>query len=325
MQECDTLVIVGSSFPYMEFYPKPGQAKCVQIDIDPARIGLRYPVDVGLVGDCQRVLQALLPLLQRKKDRGFLEKAQKAMKEWNELMEERGTRTDKPMKPQVVAYHAQQVPGRRRDHRAATCGTVTTWAARYLADARRHDVLRLRHAGDDGQRPALRRRGGGRLPGPAGRRASCGDGGFTMLMGEMATLVKYKLPVKVIIIKNNVAGPDQVGADGLRGQPGVRRASCSRSTSPPTPGPAARPASRWTTRPGPRRCCGEAFRAAGAGAGRGGGRSRTSRRCPGKITTEQAWHFAEGAARARRTLGHHQDGASRTRSARWCKPPSAQS
>ena len=53
MQECDTLIIVGSSFPYVEFYPKPGQAKCVQIDIDAARIGLRYPVDVGLVGDCQ--------------------------------------------------------------------------------------------------------------------------------------------------------------------------------------------------------------------------------------------------------------------------------
>src|SRR5207248_4663629 len=55
MRECDTLVIVGSSFPYYEFYPKPGQAKSVQIDMDPARIGLRYPVDLGLAGDCRAV------------------------------------------------------------------------------------------------------------------------------------------------------------------------------------------------------------------------------------------------------------------------------
>ena len=58
LQECDTLIIAGSGFPYMEFYPKPGQAKTVQIDIDPTRIGLRHPVDIGLVGDCRTVLKA---------------------------------------------------------------------------------------------------------------------------------------------------------------------------------------------------------------------------------------------------------------------------
>src|SRR5262249_3374205 len=79
MQECDTLIIAGSSFPYMEFLPKPGQARCVQIDIDPARLGLRYPAEVGLVGNCKTVLQALLPRLQRKQDRRFLEQAQERM------------------------------------------------------------------------------------------------------------------------------------------------------------------------------------------------------------------------------------------------------
>ena len=58
MTECDTLVVAGSSFPYMEFYPKPGRAKCVQIDVQSLRIGARYPADVGLVGDCRRVLDA---------------------------------------------------------------------------------------------------------------------------------------------------------------------------------------------------------------------------------------------------------------------------
>ena len=114
MKDCDTLLIVGSSFPYIEFLPKPGQAKCVQIDIDAARIGLRYPVDVGLVGDCRRVLEALLPLVQRKKDRSFLEKAQKGMKEWDELMEERATRMDKP----------HEAAGRRR--RSSTSSWPTT-------------------------------------------------------------------------------------------------------------------------------------------------------------------------------------------------------
>src|SRR6185437_5800195 len=76
LQECDTLILAGTSFPYMEFYPKPGRAKAVQIDIDPARIGLRYPVEMGLVGQCWDVLRALLPLVQHKPNRDFLTKAQ---------------------------------------------------------------------------------------------------------------------------------------------------------------------------------------------------------------------------------------------------------
>src|SRR6476469_4964322 len=79
LEECDTLIIAGTSFPYMEFYPKPGQARAVQIDLDPARIGLRYPVDVGLVGQCWDVLRALLPLVQPKQDRQFIEQAQQRM------------------------------------------------------------------------------------------------------------------------------------------------------------------------------------------------------------------------------------------------------
>src|SRR5205085_2260988 len=109
MQACDTLVILGSNFPYMEFLPKPGRARGVQIDVDATRIGLRYPAEVGLVGDCQRILEALLPLIERKPDRSFLESAQKGMKDWNELMEQRGTRTDVPMKPQVVAYQVNKL------------------------------------------------------------------------------------------------------------------------------------------------------------------------------------------------------------------------
>jgi thiamine pyrophosphate-dependent acetolactate synthase large subunit-like protein len=86
MENCDTLFIVGSSFPYIEFLPKPDQARGVQIDLDPTRIGLRFPVNVGLAGDCKRTLELLLPFLKPKKDRSFLETARKGMKHWWELM-----------------------------------------------------------------------------------------------------------------------------------------------------------------------------------------------------------------------------------------------
>ncbi len=204
MHACDMLLVAGSSFPYQEFYPKPGQAKIVQMDIDPERIGLRTPADVGLVGDCRAILQALLPLVDKKKDHKFLEQAQKGMKEWRKLMEERGTRTDTPMKPQVIAHAVNKLLGKDTII-VSDCGTVTTWAARYL-DIR--DDMMFSSSG------LLATMGNG-LPyavgaaiGHPGRPVVCmsGDGGFTMLMGELATLVKYQLPVKVIIIKNNVLG-----------------------------------------------------------------------------------------------------------------------
>ena len=204
LEECDTLLIAGSSFPYLEFYPKPGQAKIVQIDIDPARIGLRCPADVGLVGDCQNVLQALLPLIQRKEDRSFLEKAQERMKKWNALMEERGTRADMPMKPQVVTYQLNKL----LDDDAivsSDSGTIATWAARYIQ--MRGDMQFSLSGTLATMANGLPYSVGAAVAYP-GRQVVCvvGDGGFTMLMGEVATLVKYNLPVKVIVIKNNVLG-----------------------------------------------------------------------------------------------------------------------
>jgi pyruvate dehydrogenase (quinone) len=217
MQECDTLIIAGSSFPYMDFLPKPGAAKCVQIDIDPARIGLRYPANVGLAGDCRTVLQALLPLIQRKQDRSFLENAQEKMRQWNELLRERGSRSDKPLKPQVVAYQLNQY----LDEDAIICsdtGTVTTWAARHVEVK---DRMMFSASGTlatmaNGLPYSI----GAAVANP-GRQVVClaGDGGFTMLMGEMATLKKYDLPVKVIVIKNNTLGQIKWEQIVLEGNP----------------------------------------------------------------------------------------------------------
>jgi pyruvate dehydrogenase (quinone)/pyruvate oxidase len=195
---------VGASFPYIEFYPKPGKSRAVQIDLDPARIGLRYPVDAGLVGDCAKTLRALMPMLQRKEDRSFLQKAQSAMKEWRELMVKRGTDESMPMKPEVVAHEL----GMRLPTNAivtSDSGTITTWWARQIPAKRgqMHScsgnlatmacglpyaiAAQLAHP----QRPVI---------------AFVGDGGLTMLMGELATCVKYKLPVKIFVIKNNTLG-----------------------------------------------------------------------------------------------------------------------
>jgi len=131
MENCDTLFLIGTSFPYLEFYPKPGQAKAIQIDMDPMRIGLRYPVDVGLIGDAQKTLRALSPLLRNKEDKSFLKKAQEGMEDWWSLIEERGTRMDVPMKPQVVAWEL----GKRLSPDAivtSDSGTITTWWARQI-------------------------------------------------------------------------------------------------------------------------------------------------------------------------------------------------
>src|SRR5204863_5212729 len=131
LEGCDTLLIVGSSFPYIEFYPKPGQAHCVQIDIDPLRIGLRCPAEVGLVGDSLRVLRRLIPHLDRNPDRSWLEKAQQGKAEWEKLMHERATRQDMPMKPQVVAH---ELGIRLPDNAIVSCdsGTIATWWARHI-------------------------------------------------------------------------------------------------------------------------------------------------------------------------------------------------
>jgi len=204
LEECDGLLLVGTSFPYIEFLPKPGQAQAVQIDIDPVRIGLRYPVKVGLVGDARKTLNALLPKLQRRQDRSFLTKAQQTHRQWQKLMEEQGTRPDHPMKPQVVAW---ELGKRIAENAIVSCdsGTIATWFARQIP-ARRGQMFSLSGT--------LATMANG-LPYTIAAQiayperqcvAFVGDGGFSMLMAEFVTAVKYQLPIKVVIIKNNSLG-----------------------------------------------------------------------------------------------------------------------
>src|SRR5437867_8032891 len=131
MEQCDTLLMAGTSFPYMEFYPKHDACRGVQIDRDPSRIGLRFPVEVGLCGNARSTLQVLIPHIRRREDRSFLEAAQTGMKAWRELLDTRSHRDDVPMKPQVVAHALNELLA--DDAIISTDSvTITTWVARYV-------------------------------------------------------------------------------------------------------------------------------------------------------------------------------------------------
>ena len=204
LADCDTLLIAGSGFPYLDFYPKPGKAKGIQIDIDPARIGLRYDVDVGLVGDCRTVLRALIPLVDRKEDRSLLTDSQNRMKDWRKLMQERGTRQDMPMKPQVVAHELNKLLA--DDAIIATdSGTITCWIARHLSI--RGDQMFSCSGNLATMACGLPYAVAAAVAHPDRQViAFVGDGGLTMLIGELATCAKYKLNVKVVVIKNDELG-----------------------------------------------------------------------------------------------------------------------
>jgi pyruvate dehydrogenase (quinone)/pyruvate oxidase len=204
MEEADTLLMVGTSFPYLEFYPKHDACRGVQIDREPSRIGLRFPVEVGLCGDAKSTMQVLLPLIHRRDDRSFLEQAQAGMKDWRELLQTRAAREEMPMKPQVVAAALNDLLA--DDAIVSTdSGTITTWVARYIQMKR--GQLFSCSGNLATMAPGLPYSIAAQIAYP-GRQsvAFVGDGGFTMLMGEFVTAVKYGLPIKVVIIKNNVLG-----------------------------------------------------------------------------------------------------------------------
>jgi pyruvate dehydrogenase (quinone)/pyruvate oxidase len=203
LESCDTLFIIGSSFPYVEFLPAPGSIKCVQIEIDPQRVSLRHPADVALVADAKTSLRALIPLLsEHRKD--FLEKAQHGKAKWQRLMEERGTRDDKPMKPDVVGWEL----GKRIPENAivtSDSGTITTWWARYVPALRgqKHSCSGNLATMACGLPYAI-----AAAVAYPDRPVYCiiGDGGLSMLLGELITVAAYKLNIKIVVIKNNTLG-----------------------------------------------------------------------------------------------------------------------
>ncbi len=129
MQECDTLLMVGSSFPYSEFLPEEGNARGVQIDIDGRMIGIRYPMEVNLIGDAAETLSALLPLLDRKQDGSWREKLEAEIREWWNLIEHRAHLEADPLNPQLVFYELSK---RLPDNAilSSDSGSSANWYAR---------------------------------------------------------------------------------------------------------------------------------------------------------------------------------------------------
>jgi pyruvate dehydrogenase (quinone) len=128
MQECDTLLMIGTSFPYSEFLPKDGKVKAVQIDIDGRMLGLRYPTDVNLQGDSRKTLQALLPLLEKKQDRSWREKIEKEIERWWKVLEARAMKPAHPINPQRLFWELSPLlPD--RCILTSDSGSIATWFA----------------------------------------------------------------------------------------------------------------------------------------------------------------------------------------------------
>jgi pyruvate dehydrogenase (quinone)/pyruvate decarboxylase len=131
MKSCDTVLILGSTMPWIQYYPVPGQARGVQVDLKSDRIGLRYPVEAGLTGDVKATLRGLLPLLTRQSNRGFLQEAQQRMTNWNQLLMAVEKTSRSPLRPQMVIKAVSDLIA---DDAVISldCGANTHFAARHL-------------------------------------------------------------------------------------------------------------------------------------------------------------------------------------------------
>jgi pyruvate dehydrogenase (quinone) len=206
MLDCDVLLMLGTDFPYRQFYPRGGGVRIAQVDRRGEVIGRRAAVDVGVVGDVRATIEALLPRLKEKRDGSHLDQARehyrKARKGLDELAVGRAGRP--PIHPQQVA---KAINDRASDDAVFTCdvGLPTVWAARYLAmNGKRRLMGSFWHGS---MANAMAQAIGAQSAFPRRQVISLsGDGGFTMLMGDFLTLVQHNLPVKVVVFNNGTLG-----------------------------------------------------------------------------------------------------------------------
>ncbi|MGH9016921.1 MAG: thiamine pyrophosphate-dependent enzyme [Acidimicrobiales bacterium] len=204
MESCDTLLMVGTNFPYTKYLPESGSCKVVQIEADPIRAGNRIATDVPIIGDAQETLAALVPLLDRKTDRAFLGTAQKEMSQWRERMAALESIDADPIQPQRLMAVIDRLAA---DDAILTSdsGTIATWAARHFTI--RGDRQFYLSGNLATMAPGLPYTIANQWAHP-GRQciAFVGDGGFAMLMAEFATACRYELPIKVVVNNNASLG-----------------------------------------------------------------------------------------------------------------------
>ena len=205
MNDCDALLMLGTDFPYRQFYPQ-GTARIAQVDIRPEQLGRRAPINLGLVGDVGATLDALLPLLEEKQDRGRLDRAVEHYKKVRRGLDELavGRPGKKLIHPQQVAKALSDLAN---EDAVFTCdvGLPTVWAARYLAmNGKRRLVSSFWHGS---MANAMAQAIGAQAAFPKRQVISLsGDGGFTMLMGDFLSLAQLGLPVKVVVFNNGALG-----------------------------------------------------------------------------------------------------------------------
>jgi pyruvate dehydrogenase (quinone) len=205
MNDCDALLMLGTDFPYRQFYPQ-GNARIAQLDIRPEQLGRRAPISLGLVGDVGATLDALLPLLQEKPDRRRLDDAVAHYKKVRKGLDELavGKPGKKLIHPQQVAKALSDLAS---DDAVFTCdvGLPTVWAARYLAmNGKRRLISSFWHGS---MANAMSQAIGAQAAFPKRQVISLsGDGGFTMLMGDFLSLAQLGLPVKIVVFNNGALG-----------------------------------------------------------------------------------------------------------------------
>ncbi len=204
MLNCDALVMLGSDFPYRHFYPE--KARVVQVDVRPEAIGRRVPVEIGLVADVKSAIAALLPRLRPRTDRSFLDRAKAHYKAARAGLDDLAV--PKAGDSRIHAQHLTRVVSELADEDAVICadvGTPTVWAARYLKmNGKRRLIGSFNHGSMANAMPQAL---GAQAAFPTRQVISLsGDGGFTMLMGDVLSLKQLDLPVKIIVVNNGSLG-----------------------------------------------------------------------------------------------------------------------
>jgi pyruvate dehydrogenase (quinone) len=206
MLDCDVLLMLGTDFPYRQFYPEGSGVRIAQVDIRPENIGRRAAVSLGVVGDVRATLTALLPHLDPKRDSAHLTRAQQHYARSRKALDDLavGTPGKTPIHPQQIA---KAISDQAAENAIFTCdvGLPTVWAARYLAlNGKRRLVGSFWH----GSMANAMAQGIGAQAAFPGRQviSLSGDGGFTMLMGDFLTLAQHRLPVKVVVFNNGSLG-----------------------------------------------------------------------------------------------------------------------
>ena len=205
MNDCDLVLMLGTDFPYRQFYPE-SPAEIVQVDIRPEQLGRRASIARGFVGDVGATIEAVLPLLREKHDRDFLDLAishyRKSRWDLDELAI--GSSRDRPIHPQQVAKAVNDLAA---EDAVFTCdvGLPTVWAARYLAMNGKRRLIGSFWHGSMANAMAQAIGAQATLPGRQVISLS-GDGGFTMLMGDVLSFVQLRLPIKVIVFNNGALG-----------------------------------------------------------------------------------------------------------------------